>query len=182
MWMYLLIGILVVIAILVIVIATRPGAFRIERSITIAAPPERVFDQVNTMHAWQGWSPWEGIDPNLQRTYSGPPAGSGSVYAWQGNNKVGEGRMTITDSQPPSKVVFNLEFFKPFKANNTATFTFTPADGGTKVVWAMEGNKGFMMKGFSLVMDMDNLVGKDFEKGLQSMKRVAEGTTPVAVQ
>ena len=172
-----LIGLAAAIVVLVAVVATRPDTFHVERSITIAAPPERAFAQVNDFHAWGGWSPWEKKDPQMKRTYGGAPSGTGATYAWAGNNDVGEGRMTIERSVEPSLLVIELQFLKPFAATNTATFTFTPTPGGTKVTWAMDGRNNFVAKAVHLVMDMDTMVGGDFERGLAAMKTNAEGAT-----
>jgi hypothetical protein len=163
---------------LLTVVALQPSTFHVERSITIAAPPARAFALVNDFHAWKAWSPWEGKDPALQRSYSGSPAGVGAVYAWVGNKEVGEGRMTIEESVEASRIGIKLEFLKPFAATNRATYSFTPAAGGTKVTWAMDGTSNFMMKAFGLFMNMDQMIGPDFERGLASMKRVAEQPTP----
>jgi hypothetical protein len=160
----------------VIVVATHTPKFRIERSITIAAPPERAFAHVNDFRKWVGWSPWEKIDPTMKKTFEGPSVGRGAIYSWVGNSKVGEGRMTIERSDEPSIVGLKLEFLKPWQATNATTFSFVPADGGTKVTWAMEGeNRSFTMKAFATVMNMDKVVGRDFERGLASLKSVAEG-------
>jgi hypothetical protein len=169
-----LIGVGAVLVVLVLVIATRPPTFHIERSTTVAAPPETVFAEVNDFHAWTTWSPWEKLDPALKRTYEGPSSGLGAGYAWVGNHQVGEGRMTITKSEKPSQIVIKLEFLKPFAATNTATFSFVPAPEGTKVTWAMDGQNNFMAKAFHLVFDMDKMVGGDFERGLADMKAHAE--------
>jgi hypothetical protein len=169
-----LIGVAAIVVLFVIVVATRPAAFHIERSIGMAAAPEYAFAQVNDFHAWSAWSPWEKLDPQLKRSYEGSSAGPGAIYAWTGNDKVGEGRMTIEKSTAPSLIAIKLEFIKPFTATNTATFTFAPSPDGTKVTWAMDGNNGFVAKGASLFMDMDKMVGDDFERGLASMKTVAE--------
>jgi hypothetical protein len=128
----------------VVVIATRPEKFRIERSIAISTPPERAFVQVNDFHNWAGWSPWEKMDPAMKKTFEGASAGAGSIYAWSGNSKVGEGRMTIERSETPSLVGLKLEFLKPWQETNATTFSFEAAEGGTKVTWAMEGeNRNF---------------------------------------
>lgn len=164
----------VVVGVFVIVVATRPAEFRVERSTTISAPPERAFSQVNDFRSWSGWSPWEKLDPNLTRSFSGPPSGTGASYAWVGNENVGEGRMTIEKSTPPSEVVIKLEFLKPWEATNTTVFSFTPEGAGTRVTWAMTGENNFASKAFSLFMDMDQLVGADFERGLAAMKSIAE--------
>jgi hypothetical protein len=156
-------------------VASRPPKFRIERSITIAAPPDRAFAHVNDFHRWVGWSPWEKMDPAMKKTFEGAPAGQGSIYSWVGNKKVGEGRMTIEKSEAPSVVGLKLEFLKPWQATNETTFSFVPADGGTKVTWAMEGeNRAFTAKAFAVLMNMDKAVGRDFEKGLASLKSLAE--------
>ena len=164
------------VVVFVVVVATRPSKFHIERSVTIAAPPERAFAQVNDFHKWVAWSPWEQMDPQMKKTFEGAPSGAGSVYSWVGNPKVGEGRMTIEKSEAPSLVGLKLEFIKPWQATNATTFSFVPSDGSTKVTWAMDGEHGnFGMKAFSVVMSMDKLVGKDFEKGLAALKTLAEG-------
>lgn len=169
-----LIGLAAIVVVLALVVATRPPTFHIERSITMAAPPDLAFAEVNDFHAWPGWSPWEKLDPGMKKTFEGAPSGAGSVYSWVGNDKVGEGRMTIERSDKPSLVSIKLEFLKPFAATNQATFTFVPAGAGTKVTWAMDGRKNFMAKAFHMVMDMDKMVGGDFERGLIAMKAAAE--------
>jgi hypothetical protein len=165
---------------LLIVIALQPAKFRIERSITMAAPPEAAFAQVNDFHAWNKWSPWDKLDPSLKRSYAGPSSGTGAKYAWVGNDDVGEGRMTIEKSSAPSEVQIKLEFLKPFAATNDTTFTFAKTAEGNKTTWAMEGDNSFMGKAFGLFMNMDQMVGKDFEKGLASMKTLAEEAAKAA--
>ena len=155
-------------------IATRPSDFRIERSLAMAAQPAVVFGHVNDLHRWDAWSPWAKLDPQMKVTYSGPAAGVGAVHAWTGNKKVGEGRMTITQSEPVKRIVLKLEFIKPFTATNMTEFTFTPQGGGTLVNWAMTGRNNFMMKLFGVLMNMDKMIGKDFEKGLAALKTVGE--------
>lgn len=169
-----LIGLLVVILILVVVIATRPPEFKVERSTTINAPPATVYGHVNDFHKWQAWSPWEKMDPAMTRTISGPESGTGAKYHWVGNNKVGEGSMEITESKPAELVKIKLDFIKPMAATSDTVFTFTPEGSGTKVTWTMSGKNNFMAKAFSLVMNMDKMVGGDFEKGLAQMKAVSE--------
>ncbi|HKY37404.1 MAG TPA: SRPBCC family protein [Polyangiaceae bacterium] len=169
-----LIGLGAAIALLVIVILLQPAKFRIERSITMAAPPDAAFAQVNDFHAWVKWSPWEKLDPNLKRSYEGPSSGAGAKYAWVGNEDVGEGRMTIEKSNAPSEIQIKLEFFKPFEAKNTTIFTFAKTAEGNKTTWAMEGENNFAGKAMSLFMNMEKMVGPDFEKGLASMKNEAE--------
>jgi hypothetical protein len=168
-----LIGVAAALALLLVVIAVQPATFHVERSLTMAAPPEAAFAQVNDFHAWSAWSPWEKLDPAMKRTYDGAPAGVGAKYAWVGNKDVGEGRMTIEHSDP-STIAIKLEFLKPFEATNTATFTFTKTPEGTKTTWAMDGNNNFISKAFSLVMNMDKMIGPDFERGLAGIKTAAE--------
>jgi hypothetical protein len=169
-----LIGIAAVVVLFIIVVETRPSTFHIERSISMAASPQNAFAQVNDFHAWAAWSPWEKLDPQMKKTFEGPPSGVGSMYEWTGNDKVGEGKMTIEKSTAPSLVGIKLQFIKPFAATNTATFTFSPASEGTKATWSMDGENNFIGKAFSMFMDMDKMVGGDFERGLASMKTVAE--------
>lgn len=166
-------GLLVVV--LVAVVATRPDSFRVERSLEIGAPAAAVFPLVNDFHKWQGWSPWDQLDPGMKRTFEGAPAGSGAVYSWTGNDKVGAGRMTILDSQPDQRVAIKLEFIKPFESSSDTRFTLTPSGSGTKLTWSMEGKSNFMTKAYSLFVDMDKMVGADFERGLASIKGLAEG-------
>ncbi|WP_437811113.1 SRPBCC family protein [Sorangium sp. So ce1078] len=171
---YVGLGLLAAVLLFVIVVMTRPSRFRVERSATMAAPAEAVYAQVADFHAWQGWSPWDRLDPSLKRTYGGPASGTGASYAWSGNDDVGEGKMTITDAQQPSNVTIRVEFIKPLEATNTTTFTLVPAPGGTKVTWAMEGENTFIGKAFGVLMDMDKMIGADFEKGLGAMKQIVE--------
>ena len=174
-----LIGFVVILAIFLIVVAFQPADFRITRSTTIAAPAADVFAQVNDFHNWEAWSPWAKLDPAMKKTYEGPPAGADSVYTWTGNDKVGEGRMTIMESHPNDLIRIKLQFIKPFEATNTAEYTFKQDGNQTTVTWSMYGVNGFMAKGFNLVMNMDKMVGGDFEKGLAQMKAVVE--TPAKV-
>ena len=166
-----------IVIVFVIIVALRPAQFRIERSTTIAAPPATVFAQVNDFHNWNAWSPWAKLDPAMKETYDGPDKGVGAKYAWEGNNKVGQGRMTILESNPHSLIRTKLEFLKPFACTNTGEFFFNPQGNETRVIWAMTGENTFMGKAFGLVMNMDKLIGADFEKGLASMKALAECKT-----
>lgn len=150
-------------------VATRPADFRIVRSRTVAAPPDVVHAYVNDFHKWSEWSPWEKLDPAMKKEYSGAPAGTGAAYHWSGNSDVGEGHMTITDSRPAQSVTIRLEFLKPFAATNTTQFDFAPSGSGTQVTWAMNGHNNFIAKAFSAFMDMDKMVGGDFEKGLAGL-------------
>jgi hypothetical protein len=177
----LLVALLIVIALLIVgvgvllaIASTKPDDFQVSRSTVIDAPASVVFEQVNNLKKWEAWSPWAKRDPNMKLTYSGPESGTGATYAWAGNHEVGEGKMTITDSRPNEKVDFKLEFLKPFEATNTANFTLVPESDKTKVTWAMAGKNNLVGKVIGTLMDMDKMIGGDFEAGLSSMKAIAE--------
>jgi hypothetical protein len=172
-----LIVVAIIIVALAVIVALQPPEFRIARSITISTSPPLVFAQVNDFHKWQAWNPWGKIDPAMKQAYEGAPAGTGSVYTWAGNNEVGEGRMTITESRPTDLIRVKLEFFKPFAATHTAEFTFKPDGNQTLVTWSMFGEKNFMAKAVHLVMNMDKMIGSQFEKGLADMKSAVEGAS-----
>lgn len=174
MLMPILIGVAIVVVLFLLFVASRPSDFRVSRSLTMSAPAETVFAQVNILRQWEAWNPWGKMDPNARMTYEGPAAGVGASYTWAGNNKVGEGRSTIVESKPSELVLFRLEFFKPMKAVNTAEFTFKPEGGKTAVTWTMSGKNNFMGKLFGLLINCDKMVGEQFEKGLATMKTVAE--------
>jgi len=140
----------------------------------MSAPAETVFPHVNEMKKWEGWNPWAKLDPNMKLTYEGPAAGVGSAYAWVGNSDVGEGRMTITESHPSDSIRFKLEFFKPMPGVSDTLFTFKPKGDQTEVTWAMTGTNNFIGKAFCLFMNMDKMIGGQFEKGLADLKSVAE--------
>src|SRR6187399_1961601 len=162
------------IAVLVLVVATRPSHLHVERSATMEAAPDVVFPLINDFHAWSSWSPWEKLDPDMKREFSGAPQGKGAWYGWSGNDQVGVGNMQITDSKPAEQVTILLEFKQPWEATNVTTFRLaaTP-QGGTQVTWAMDGENNFAAKAMSLVMDMDQMIGKDFEAGLANLAAVA---------
>lgn len=156
------------------VVAMQPEDFKITRSATVNAPPEKVFEQVNDFHKWDAWSPWAKLDPTMKTTYSGALSGTGAGYSWVGNDQVGEGKMTITDSHSSDIIKIDLEFIKPFAAKNVTDFSFKPDGDKTNVTWTMAGKNNFMAKGFNLVMNIDKMVGGDFEKGLAQLKTVSE--------
>ena len=162
------------VALFAVAVAMQPAEFRVSRSITIAAAPSTIFAQVNDLHKCQDWSPWAKIDPACKIAFEGPSAGTGAKFSWSGNDKVGEGRMTITDSGPNELVRMRLDFLRPFKATNTAEFTFQPEGNQTKVTWSMSGTRNFLFKAFGLFVNCDKMIGPDFEKGLASMKAIAE--------
>jgi carbon monoxide dehydrogenase subunit G len=166
--------IVVVLGALFIFASTKPDTFRVQRSMNIQAAPEKIFPHLNDLHNWTAWSPWERIDPAMKRTYSGPASGKNAVYEWEGNNKVGQGRMEIVESVPDSKIVIKLDFIKPFAAHNTAEFTLEPAGDATNVTWAMYGPSPFISKVMQVFISMDAMVGKDFDAGLANLKNLSE--------
>lgn len=165
--------ILGVLALFLIYVATRPAGFTITRSTIIPATPDELFPYANDLHRFQDWSPWAKLDPNSKITFEGPENGVGSSLAWAGNNKVGQGKMSITYTQPPQLVTMKLEFLKPMKATNTANFSFTPDAQGTLVTWSMSGENGFMGKLFGVIVNCDKMVGGQFEQGLANLKALA---------
>ncbi|HEX5659678.1 MAG TPA: SRPBCC family protein [Polyangiales bacterium] len=168
------IGVSLAVATIVVRVSRQPAAFRIERSTLISAKPQDVFPLVNDFHNWPGWSPWAKLDPKMVVTYDGPASGVGASYAWIGNKKVGSGRMTIEDSQAARRVGLQLQFFSPLKATNMGEFKFEPAAQGTRVTWTMTGTRDFVAKLFAFFVDIEKMVGGDFEKGLAAMKAIAE--------
>jgi hypothetical protein len=172
------IGIILAIAVVIVAavayIATRPEDFRVERSALIDAPSEVVFSIINDLHQWSRWSPYDKYDPNMKKTYEGPSTGPGSSYAWNGNNHVGEGRLTIVATKPGELVTMKLEFSRPFKCTNQVNFKLAASGRGTRVSWIMDGKYTFVAKAMKLFMDMDKMVGNDFEQGLANLNAVAQ--------
>lgn len=168
-----------IIILLAVVLVGQPDEFTVSRWTKIAAPPARIFPYVNELRNWEAWNPWGKLDPNCKMTYEGPAAGTGASYTWAGNNKIGSGRNTITESVPNQLVRFRLEFVKPMTATNTAAFTFEPNGDQTVVTWTMTGKS---CKSFGLLMNTEKMCGSQFEKGLAQMKSVAEGTGQTAVR
>lgn len=174
MFTKILIVLAVLVVALVVVVSLQPSEFRVTRSATMAAPPSAAFAQVNDFHKWEAWSPWAKLDPSMKTTHEGPQSGIGASYSWVGNNQVGEGRMTILDSRPDQQVRIKLEFFKPFAGISESDFTFKPEGDQTAVTWTMTGRNNFMAKAMHLVMNMDKMVGGQFEQGLASIKSIVE--------
>ena len=172
-------GVVVLVVVLVagvlVLAALRPAEMRVERRATIRAPAEKVHAQIADFRRWQAWSPWERIDPTLQRTYSGAPSGRGAVYEWSGQGKAGAGRMEILDAPVPSRVAIRLDFIKPFAARNSTVFSLVPQGEGTEVTWTMTGPSPFMARVMSVFMNLEGMVGRDFEAGLANLKAVSEG-------
>jgi hypothetical protein len=171
-----LIVVAVIVAVFLAVVALRPSEFRVARSTSIAASPGMVFAQVNDLHNWEGWSPWAKVDPAAQTSYEGPAAGVGASFGWSGNKKIGEGRMTITESRAYELIRFRLDFVKPFKGTNTAEFTFKPEGNQTVVSWTMFGRNNFISKAMQLFMSCDKMLGGYFEQGLAQLKSVVEAS------
>lgn len=168
------IAVIVILAVILGMAAMQPDTFTVTRSITIQAPPEKIIPLVNDFRNWQSWSPWEKLDPEMQRTFSGAASGTGAVYAWQGNRDVGEGRMEITGQELPFKVTVKLEFVEPLPSSNVTEFALVPKGNLTTVNWTMTGPMLFVTKIMSVFTSMDKMVGRDFDKGLAQMKAVAE--------
>jgi uncharacterized protein YndB with AHSA1/START domain len=164
----------IAIAVVLVLASTKPARFSVRREIRVQAPAEKIFPLINDFHQWVAWSPYEHKDPALKRTYSGTESGKGAVYGWEGNNNVGSGRMEILESAAPSKIVIQLDFFKPFEGHNTAEFTMLPQGNGTHVSWLMHGPAPFMHKLMQVFMNLDRMIGKDFEAGLVNLKNVTE--------
>jgi hypothetical protein len=164
----------IAVAVVLILAATKPDTFSVRRAATVKASPERIFSLINDFHQWGSWSPWEHKDPAMKRTYSGADSGKGAVYAWDGNKNVGSGRMEILEASLPSKIVIKLDFFAPFEAHNTAEFTMLPQGDATNLTWVMHGPLVFMAKVMHVFINMDKMIGKDFEAGLANLKKLTE--------
>jgi hypothetical protein len=168
----------IIIAIVLSLAAAKPNTFSVERATSVTAPSEKIFPLIDDFHRWASWSPYENKDPAMQRSYSGAASGEGAVYGWDGNSNVGSGRMEILDSSAPAKIVIKLDFFRPFEGHNTAEFTMLPqgdaTQGTTRVTWRMHGPAPFMSKLMQVFMNLDHMIGRDFEIGLANLKKLAE--------
>lgn len=170
-----IISIIVIIVVAVLIYAaTRPDSFRIERSIHIQATAEKIFPLLNDFHAWEAWSPWEKIDPKVQRIYKGTANGIGAIYEWKGNRNIGQGRLEIIEAEPPTKLVMKIDFITPFEAHNRVEFTLASKDGITQLTQAMYGPSPFISKLMGLFCNMEKMVGHKQEEGLTSIKSIAE--------
>ena len=169
-----LVSLLVLILVFVGIVALQPTDFRITRSATFNAPRAVVFSQVDDFHNWQAWSPWAKLDPAAKNTFEGPASGKGASFKWSGNDEIGEGKMTVLESRPSELISIKLEFIRPFEDTSTTDFTFVGADDETVVTWSMTGKHNFISKAMCLFMNMDKMVGDDFEKGLGQMKVISE--------
>ncbi len=170
-----IIGVVVVVAIAGILLyaATKPDSFRVQRVVLINAPSDKVFALINDLKAWPAWSPYEKKDPAMKRTYGAVTAGKGATYAWEGNNDVGHGSMEMLESGL-RKILIKLDFLKPFEAHNMAEFVLEPKGDGTSVTWAIYGPSPYMSKVMGTFMNIDDMIGRDFEKGLADLKAAAE--------
>ncbi|MCZ8376013.1 MAG: SRPBCC family protein [Beijerinckiaceae bacterium] len=173
-WMILLVVLAGAVLALVLLASRKPDRFRIERRIVLAATPEAIYPYLDSLESWQLWSPWAHKDPAMRTTYGPSRAGLGASMGWDGNNQVGKGNMSIIESRPHEAVAYRLEFEKPFRATNRASFTLNPVEGGTELVWAMEGPSPLMSKIMDLLMNMDRMVGRDFEAGLANLRGLVE--------
>ena len=171
-----IIGIVVAVLLLAVLglAMTKPDSFSVQRAAKINAPPEKIFPLINDFHSWSSWSPWEKLDPTMKRTHSGAQSGKGAVYEWEGNAKVGTGRMEIVDATAPSKVAIKLDFLKPIEGHNIAEFTLEPQGGSTNVTWVMRGPATFLSKIIQVFVSMDSMIGKEFDAGLANLKAIAE--------
>jgi uncharacterized protein YndB with AHSA1/START domain len=166
--------IVVVVAVILITASTRPGTLRIERSVVIQAPAGKIFPLINDFHNWSQWAPQDKEDPTTRRTYSGPASGVGAAAEWTSSGIAGSGRMSITESAPPSRVAITVDFVKPFAAHNVNVFTLEPEGSSTKVIWSMQGTNRYFMKVMSIFVNMDRMMGRHFENGLENLKAAAE--------
>ena len=164
----------IAIAAVLVLAATKPNALRVQRAITIKAPADRIFPLINDFHQWATWSPYENKDPAMKRTYSGAGSGKGAVYDWEGNKNVGSGRMEILDTSAPSKIVIKLDFFKPIEGHNTAEFTMLPQGDVTNLTWVMHGPAVLMTRVMQVFINLDHMIGRDFEVGLANLKQLTE--------
>lgn len=172
-----LIALAAIVLIFLVVVAMQPSDFRVERTSTIAAPQADVFANVNDFHKWEAWSPWAKLDPAAKVAFEGPEAGQGAVMTWAGNDKVGEGKMTLVESRPSDLVKINVDFVKPFEGSIISEFTFKPEGDQTAVTWAMAGHHNFFEKALCLVMNGTKMIGDDMEKGLAQLKSVVESAS-----
>ncbi len=174
MWKTVSIVVVAVIAAVLIYAATRPGDFSVQRSVRVKAEPAKIYPLLVDFRQWPAWSPWEKLDPSMKRTLSGAASGLGAVYAWDGSGKVGAGRMEIKDATAPAKVTIQLDFIRPFEGHNVTDFTLVPSAGSTEVTWLMRGPAPYIAKLMGVFVDMDKMIGKDFEAGLANLKAAAE--------
>ncbi len=166
--------VIAVVLMILAIVSRRPSTFQVDRKIVIAAAPNTIFGYLDDFRQWTKWSPWEGLDPNLKRTYGGAERGVGATYEWAGNSKAGQGAMSITEAVPGAKVSLDLRFLKPFATHHRTEFDLAATPQGTRLSWAMTGTNSLPMKVMGMFMSMDKMIGKDFEKGLAALKELCE--------
>jgi len=166
--------IVVLIAAILAYAATRPDTFRVERTATMKAPPEKIYAVLSDFRQWGSWSPWEKKDPAMKRTFGATTSGKGAKYAWEGNKDVGKGSMEIAETTPPSRLVLKLDFIEPFEGHNIVEYTLTPKGDSTTVSWVIHGPMPYVSKVISIFCNMDSMIGKDFDEGLANLKAVVE--------
>jgi len=176
MYKKLILALVLLLTILAVVVAMQPDEFQVQRSATVSAVPAAVFAQVNDFHHWQAWSPWAKLDPAAQTTFDGSPTGAGAVFVWSGNDEIGEGRMTLTESRPSDLIRIKIDFVRPMEGSNDIEFAFEPVGDATAVTWTLSARHGFVEKAFCLFLNVDKMIGGDFERGLANLKAVAEAT------
>lgn len=174
MLFWIILIIIVLVALVLIYGVSQPAGFSVVREADFKATPKTVFSQINDFHNWSAWSPWEKMDPDMKREFSGAATGVGAKYAWVGNKKVGQGNMEITNSVPSKNMQLDLNFIKPFQASNVTEFTLTPNGKGTHVKWEMRGRAPFMFRVMGMFFSMDKIVGTDFERGLANLRGVVD--------
>ena len=165
---------LVLLGALLLMASRQPDAFAIERSVVVSAPAEVIYPKIADLHQWSAWSPYEKLDAQMKKVFNGTPGAAGASYYWSGNAKAGEGTITVRELMPPSKITMQLDMLKPIEGHNVVEFNLEPADGGTRVTWAMRGANSFLSKIIGLFMNMDTMIGTDFDDGLASLKTQAE--------
>ena len=168
------VGLVLLLGAFIVVVWLQADDYRLTRSAVIAAPAAAVFAQVNDLRKWDDWSPWAKLDPNAKVTFSGPQSGPGATFQWSGNDKVGAGTMTITESKPNERVATRTNFIKPFAGTSNSDFVFSAAGGQTDVIWTVSGKQTFIGKAMCLFVSMEKILGPDFEKGLAQLKQVVE--------
>jgi hypothetical protein len=175
MWRKIALGLAGLLLALAAIVATRPSAYRVERSAHVSAPSRMVYERISDFHRWAEWSPWAHVDPDMRQSFEGAPAGTGAEYTWSGNSQIGEGRMSITEARPDELVAIRIDFARPLRTTSTTELRLLPEGGGVRVTWAMEGRRDFVGKAVALVASVDDIVARDFEQGLDDLRRVAEG-------
>ncbi|MGH6866394.1 MAG: SRPBCC family protein [Methyloceanibacter sp.] len=174
MWRKILIALAAIVLIFVVMVAMQPSEFHVEKTATIDAVPAAVFAEVNDLKKWDAWSPWAKLDPDAKVSFEGPSVGEGATMAWVGNDKVGAGKMTVTESRPDDLVKLRVDFKEPFEGSSMSQFAFKSSGNQTAVTWTMTDDHNFLEKAFCLVMNGKKMIGNDMDKGLVQMKSVVE--------